>query len=294
MQSNHRNHSRLIGISLVLISTIFFSISGIFTKLIASDAWTVATWRGFFGTIIMMLYIVFKDRMTPLKAVASLGWKGWVFAAVGSVSSFAFILAFKLTYVANVAIIYATVPFMAALLERIMLGVHTQRNTMILAGASLIGVCITMWGGIGTGSAAGNWVAIFMTFGMALYMVLIRMFGKDYAIIAGAVSAFQLFFVGLFLINPLDVSLADFVLLIMFGASFAVAVIFWTEGTLRISAAESGFLGTAELPLAIVFAWLILTEIPPVASLVGGSIVLLAIFIHSTTAFAPTKHTDKS
>lgn len=272
---------RFTGVALVLLSTVVFSFSGVLTKMIESGTWTVACWRGLFGAIIIMAYVMIKDRSNPVSAIAGVGWRGWLLAGVGSVASFAFILAFKLTYVANVAIIYATVPFMAAVLEWRLLGARADRRTLSLALISLFGVGFMVWGGIGAGGNLGNMVAMFMTFSMALYMVLIRAFGEAYAMIAGAISAFQLFIAGLFVINPLAVSASDAGLLVLFGASFAIAVILWTEGTLRIPAAEAGFLGTAETPLAVLFAWLILTELPPAASLVGGAIVLAMVMVYT-------------
>ena len=55
----------------------------------------------------------------------------------------------------------------------------------------------------------------------------------------------------------------------------------WTEGSRLIPAAEAGLLGSAEVPFAILFGWLFLAEFPPVASLLGGAIVLAAVmFAH--------------
>ena len=45
-----------------------------------------------------------------------------------------------------------------------------------------------------------------------------------------------------------------------FGLSFAAASILWTEGARFLPASESGLLGAAEVPLAILFAWLILAN----------------------------------
>ena len=42
-----------------------------------------------------------------------------------------------------------------------------------------------------------------------------------------------------------------------------------------------GLLGAAEVPLAILFAWLILSELPPLQSVIGGAIVLIAVFAHA-------------
>ena len=44
-----------------------------------------------------------------------------------------------------------------------------------------------------------------------------------------------------------------------------------------------GLLGATEVPLAILFAWLILGELPPLQSIVGGAIVLVAVFAHAGT-----------
>ncbi|RWC69564.1 MAG: hypothetical protein EOS71_27770 [Mesorhizobium sp.] len=43
-------------------------------------------------------------------------WRGWLIVLEGVLGGIAFISAFKFTFVANVTIIYATAPFVAALL----------------------------------------------------------------------------------------------------------------------------------------------------------------------------------
>ena len=76
-------------------------------------------------------------------------------------------------------------------------------------------------------------------------------------------------------------SARDLLVISGFGISFAAAVILWTEGTKLLPAAEAGLLGTAEVPFAVFFAWLILAESPPGASILGGSIVLGAVLLHA-------------
>jgi drug/metabolite transporter (DMT)-like permease len=112
-------------------------------------------------------------------------------------------------------------------------------------------------------------------------MIMVRAFRDTPVVWAGAVSAFLLFILGWFVTDPLVVSARDAVLLVTFGASFALASILWTEGARLIPAPESGLLGSAEVPFAILFAFLFLAEIPPVASMVGGAIVLCAVFAHA-------------
>jgi len=274
------------GILLVTASAMVFSFAGVLTKAIESDAWTITCWRGLLGGSLIVIYVAWLDRGKPLRRVFGLGWHGWILATVGSFASLAFIFAFKLTYVANVAVIYATAPFLAAGLGLLFLKERVRPTTFIAAGLSLLGVIVVVAGGLGSGSLVGDAVALLMTFGNALYVVLIRLFKDTPVVLAGGVSGLQLFVVGWFVVDPLAVSQSDAVLLTLFGLSFAVAVVLWTEGTRLITAAQASLLGSAETPFAILFAWLILAELPPGASFIGGAIVLTAVFAHAVRDFA--------
>jgi drug/metabolite transporter (DMT)-like permease len=270
-----------LGVALVLASTLFYSLAGILTKAIAADAWTIACWRGLVGGLLVVAYVAWLERDKTLRARFRLGWQGWLLASVGSLASLAFIFSFKLTYVANVAVIYATAPFMAAALGWWLLRERCRLQTLAAAALSIAGILVVFAGGLGAGSFLGDAVALLMTFGSALYMVLIRRFHGGPVILAGGVSALQLFVAGWFVVDPLAVSWQDAALLLLFGLAFAVALVLWTEGTKLIPAAESGFLGSAETPCAMLLAWLLLSELPPMESFIGAGIVLAAVVGHA-------------
>lgn len=278
--------SRFLGVALVLASAAFYGLSGIFTKTIASDAWTIACWRGFTGAIFVSIYVLWRARGRPKRQSLRLGLGGWLVAVVGALASIAFITSFKMTYVANVTVIYATVPFVAAFLEWIFLRERPQGRMLVAAAVSLVGVAVMMLGGFGGENLLGDAMALLMTAGSALYMVLVRIFRDAPVVWAGAMSAFLLFLAGCLIVDPFAVSPRDAALMVCFGLSFAVAVVLWTEGTRLITAAESGLVGTAEVPLAILFAWVILSEVPPAASMAGGAIVIFAVFAHAIGNFA--------
>lgn len=185
--------------------------------------------------------------------------------------------------------IYATAPFMAAGLGWWLMRERSRLQTLIAAGASLIGITVVVAGGLGSVNIRGDMVALAMTFGSALYMTLIRIFRETPVVWAGGVSGLQLFALGWLIVDPLAITRQDAFLLLLFGISFAVAVVLWTEGTRLIPAAESGLLGTSEIPFAVLFAGLLLAEVPPVASLVGGSIVLAAVFAHAAIDASETR-----
>lgn len=271
----------LLGAALVILSALVYSLAGVLTKAITADALTIVCWRGLVGGLLVVAYVGWLGRHEPLRRRFRLGWQGWLLAGVGSLASVAFIFSFKLTYVANVAVIYATAPFMAAALGWWLLRERFRPQTALAAAISVAGILVVFAGSLGTGSLAGNAMALLMTLGSALYMVLIRRFRDSPVVLAGGVSALQLFVIGWLVTDPFAVTRQDALLLVLFGLAFAIALVLWTEGTKLIPAAESGFLGTAETPFAMLLAWLFLAELPPFASFVGAGIVLTAVIGHA-------------
>lgn len=272
---------RPLGIVLVTASAAVFGLAGVLTKSIHADPLVIACWRGLVGGLLIGLYVAWQRRRERVREPLQLGWRGWLMAVVGAAASIAFIAAFKNTYVANVAIIYATAPFVAALLGWIIAGERARAKTLLAALLSLSGVGLIVFAGLGSGQPLGDGLALLMTFASALYLVMIRKFRDTPVVWAGAVSGLLLFVLGWFVTEPLAVSAHDAWLLAAFGASFAVAAVLWTEGGRLLPAAEAGLLGSAEVPFAILFGWLFLAELPPAASFAGGGVVLLAVLAHA-------------
>jgi hypothetical protein len=77
--------------------------------------------------------------------------------------------------------------------------------------------------------------------------------------------------------DPMVASARDLWILAGFGLAFAAAHIMLTEGARLIPAARTGLVGTLETPLAPIWAWLILSELPPFTTWIGGAVVLFAV-----------------
>lgn len=270
IETRHR-----LGLWLVLASTVPFALAGIFTRLISADLWSVLGWRGLLGGVAILLYSSWLERGQPHR---SMGWQGWTLAFVGAGASITFLAAFRMTYVANVTLIYALTPFAAAALDWLIRGERVRRSVMVSAAISTVGVLVIIAGGLGASRLAGDAMALLMVGMFALYTVLIRAFPAAPAIRAGGWSALLLFVPALVFGDLFAVPSRDAGWLVAFGLSFALAVVLFTEGAQRITPAEAGFYGGAETPLAVAFAWLFLSEAPPVATLVGGAVVVIAVF----------------
>ena len=109
-----READERLGILLVTAAAMAWSTAGYFTRLIPVGLWTMLVWRNVFGAAFITLYLAARRRRAVIAEFAQLGTLGWFAASVNGLSMICFLAALRHTSVANVAIIYATAPFIAA------------------------------------------------------------------------------------------------------------------------------------------------------------------------------------
>ena len=265
------------GIILVSISAIIWSTVGLFAKGIQTDVWTILFWRGTFSILALGAYVSMRSEKGLVHEFANLGWPGWISALVGTVATICFISAFKYTSIAHVSIIYAISPFIVAILAWILMREKSSSHTLMAAAIALTGVSVMVSGSLGSISLVGDFLAICMSIGMAILVVIFRMFPGRPMILATVISAVIHVLLSFVLSSPFNVTAIDLVLLVGFGLVFAAATIFMIEGTRLIPASRSSLISTAEAPLGPIWAWLIFASVPSQATWIGGALVLGAV-----------------
>ena len=111
---NRVRHSYGLGLVLITAATLAWSVAGLFTRWISVDTGTMLVWRGVFGAVGIFVVICALQGRNGIAAFARLGRVGWAYAVVSGLGMICFITALRLTTVAHVSIIYATVPLVAA------------------------------------------------------------------------------------------------------------------------------------------------------------------------------------
>jgi drug/metabolite transporter (DMT)-like permease len=270
-----------IGAFLVVISAVTFSTAGLFTKGVEAGSWDVIFWRGFFAAAFTTIWTI--NRGTLWQNFFCMGYSGLAIAVVGALGTAAFIQSFKLTSIANVSLIYAASPLIAALLAWFFIGEKVSTRTMAGCAGALLGVAIIVSGSLGQISLKGDLLALWMTTVMASIMVIYRKYpdtpGAGPAVLS---SVLLLPFAGI-LGSPFDVDPTEIYVLSAFGLLFAIASVTLAEGAKRVPSGQTALLSTLETPLAPVFAFILFTEIPNFATFLGGSVVLLAVLISIRT-----------
>ena len=65
-----------LGVGLIVASSAFFAMAGIFTKSISTDPWTIACWRGLVGGLLITAYVLWRSGRGAASASISAGAAG--------------------------------------------------------------------------------------------------------------------------------------------------------------------------------------------------------------------------
>lgn len=263
----------------MLGSALLFSTAGIFTKSVSAVAWQVIFWRAFFSAILASGAIAARGRLGA--EYWRMGRRGVLSAVIGAAGTAAFLSAFKHTSVANVALIYATTPLMAAFLAWVFLREVPGRNVIFGAILGIGGIVVIVGGTPGQAHLFGDMLAFGMSLALALLFVLYRAWPDTPSAGPVALSSILLLPVSGVMANPFEVPLHEIAILAVFGLVFALASYWMLEGAKRLPSGLTALLSTSETPFAIVLAWAILHEMPVQATFVGGAMLLIGVIIGS-------------
>jgi drug/metabolite transporter (DMT)-like permease len=274
-------NERYLGWMLVGLSALAWSTAGFFTRLIEEDVWTMLFWRGVFGGLAFLLMVAVHHRGKVVVAYAGLGAMGLLLAVISGIGMITFIGSLMLATVADVYVIYATVPFVAAGVAWLVLREKVSWSVLAASLLAIIGVVVTLTGSVHGGSLLGQLVAFIMTLAMALMVVILRWKCDIPVMPALGLSGWIAAFIAFWFCDPFDVSGFDLTMLALFGVTqSALGLVLFGIGSRMIPAAEAALLTALDVPLAPIWVWLAFGEEPSPYTMAGGVIVLLAVAGH--------------
>lgn len=272
------NKHQLIGIIFILISTVGWSTAGFFTRSIALDAWTILFWRGIFGGISILIFYYVTEPAKNRVSIFKITRHVWFVTFISALGMTAFINSFTYTSVANVSIIYATVPFFAALLAWMFLAEKPERSMILFSILALIGGIVIVGNGRWGEGLFGDFLALVMTLSLAIMMVMIRKYPKLPMMFAAGLSPIVCAVVISPFAAPFDVTWIDMLWLLAFAIiQTSVGLIFFVYGAKLLAPAKCALISALEAPLAPFWVWLAFSETPDTRTVIGGTIVMVAV-----------------
>ena len=271
---------RAIGVALVLASAVAWSTSGFFARTVPIDIWTVLFWRGVFGGLSIAVLAMIERRRFAFEWRRAMTPAGLALVFISATGKMAFIFALQHTTVANVTVLYATLPFMTAVLAWAWFREKAEKRTLIGSLVAAGGVVITVAGstGLGGGNILGDLAALFTTGTMAIMTVIMRRHREVPMLEAAALSGIACAAIAWPMADPFGASTVDIFWLAMFGiVTQGGGLGVYTMGARRLPAAQAALLSASEVPMSPLWVWIFFQEAPAPETFIGGGLVLAAI-----------------
>jgi len=283
-----QNQERL-GILLVFLSAFFWSLGGTIGRFVETqDSWTVVFWRSLWAALFLLCFMLWRDGVRGTVALfRNMGRPGLAVALCFAVCSASFVVALGYTTVANLLLMQAGVPLFAALLAYVLFGEKISTITWVAIGFVLVGVAVMVSDSFGGAiSPIGDGLALLIAIGFSIATVITRRFAHVRMAPANCLGTLIACLFATTQASTLSASTHDLWLFVVFGAvNLGLGFALFSGGARLIPAALAALLGTFEPILGPIWVWLVHGEVPSGRTLIGGAIVMAALFVYLGVEF---------
>ena len=272
------------GLIFVFMAGVLWSTVGLGIRMIdEATVWQILLYRSISLSLFLAIVIYLRSGRNLLKVVKAAGLPGCIagLALVGAYSGG--IYGIQSTSVANAMLLFASAPFMAAILGWIFLRERVRKATLVATLFAIVGIGIMVQDKSQGGTALlGNLAALGSAFGFAVFTVALR-WGRSGDMLPAA------FLSGIFailitssicLVSGLtfQISFNDTSISMGMGVfQVGAGLVLYTLGSKTLPAAELTLLSLAEVLLGPLWVYLFLNEVATLNTLLGGLVLLLAI-----------------
>ncbi|UTT87301.1 DMT family transporter (plasmid) [Vibrio pelagius] len=272
-----------LGILYAFVGVTILSFDSVLVHLIGSAPWDLVFWRGVLLAITMFLITTVtggkKRRKTPIAYCTIDLIGGCAFA----LSTSFFVLSINRTDAASTLAIFNTAPFFAAVIAFFTLKERLEKHTITAMIASILGVGIIFFHGATSGQVTGDYDALAAAVCSAVYLVCLRKRqgnnSHNVLITGGLVMASIALLNGA---NPASLNGTQFMFIALLGCIVVpFSGLFIAQSSKYLPAAQTALILLLELLLGPLWILLVLGIVPERENLIGGTIVLISLVLHS-------------
>lgn len=284
--SSHQPHSadsHKHGILFVFAAGVLWSTVGLGIRLIEDAVvWQILFYRSVSMSIFLYVVIRLRSGESPFTQIRRVGFPA-VIAGLALVAAYSGgIYAIQNTSVANAMLLFATAPFMTAVLGWLVLREPVRMATWISIVVALGGIAIMVADKSGGVALQGSLAALGSALGFAIFTVALR-WGRTgemlpSVFLSGVFAIVITFFVCHLSGLSTIISINDSGVAMSMGVfQVGAGLILYTLGSRSLPAAELALLSLAEVLLGPLWVWLFLGETASINTLIGGVVLLTAI-----------------
>lgn len=287
------NH--LKGLLMTIFAVVILSPDSVLIRLVEDassevDSWTVLFWRGLLYAAGVSLLVLIKYRTKTIAEFKNIGKGGLLIGLFSGISTGTFVFAIVYTSIANALVIISTGPIMIAIVAWFLLKEKSSLFTWTSMIIVFIGIYIVMSGSFGGDSLVGDFFALITAVMMGFTFTLTRKYKDVNMVPVNAIGGLIAALIAFLMANKITVPAEVVGYIIAMGAILSISFSLITIAPRFMPAAEVGMIMPLETVLGSLIAWYVINEVPSVNALVGGTIVIVTLFIHSWYSTKLAKH----
>ena len=271
------------GIIFVFAAGVLWSTVGLGIRMIEDAVvWQILLYRSISMSLFLYIFIRIRSKESPFTQIRRTGFPS-VVAGLSLVAAYSGgIYAIQNSSVASAMLLFATAPFMAAVLGWLVLKEPVRVATWGAILLALCGISIMVSNKTGDVALLGSLAALGSALGFAVFTVALR-WGRTAEMLpsvflSGLFAALITFAICLIQNISLNLGLRDGSVAIGMGIfQVGAGLILYTLGSRSLPAAELALLSLAEVMLGPLWVWLFLNETATLNTLIGGAVLLVAI-----------------
>ena len=273
--------SKLPGPLLVFLGAFCLSFGGLIVKSFeGATLWQILFWRQLFFVLLVIIFLLFTYKKKIFVALYKSGVPGFIGGIVLGLGFSAYVFAMYNTTVANANFIIQTQAIFLAIFGYLFLKEKISKLTLASIILAISGILLMVGSSLSPGQLSGNLVAFIMPSSFAVLIIIVRKYPNVDMIPLQLFAGIVAMLIGYFVSTKISISTHD--LFLAFIAGFfqvGLGFIFITIGAKKTLSAIVGILMMTEAVFGPFWAWLFLDESPEFFALIGGSIILFAVFI---------------
>lgn len=245
------------------------------------DSWTVLFWRGLLYAVGVSLLVFMKFGSKTIAEFKNIGKGGLVIGFFSGISTGTFVFAIVYTSIANALVIISTGPIMIAIVAWFLLKEKSSVITWTSMIIVFIGIYIVMSGSFGGKNLVGDFFALITAVMMGFTFTLTRKYKHINMVPVNAIGGLIAALIAFVMANQISVPAEVVGYIIAMGAILSISFSLITIAPRYMPAAEVGMIMPLETVLGSLIAWYFISEVPSTNAIIGGTIVIVTLFLHS-------------
>jgi len=273
--------SKLPGPFLVFLGAFFLSFGGLIVKSFeGATLWQILFWRQLFFVLLVAIFLLVTYKKKIFIALYQSGIPGFIGGIILGLGFSAYVFAMYNTTVANTNFIIQTQAIFLAIFGYFFLKEKISKMTLASIILAISGIILMVGNSLSPGQLAGNLVAFVMPGSFAVLIVIVRKYPNVDMVPLQLFAGIVAMLIGYFVSTKINISINDLFLAFVAGVfQIGLGFIFITIGAKKTLSAMVGILMMTEAVFGPFWAWIFLDEKPQFIALIGGSIIIFAVFI---------------